>query len=111
MRRLFCLRISRGFRRTSSSSRRTSSDSSNFLTLLKGLPLAYNKDLQLDKEPLFRTRQVLSLLLPSLQALVLQCGVRREVMLKAASSELLLATAAADAIAATGIPFREAHEI
>jgi argininosuccinate lyase len=81
-----------------------------FLALLKGLPLAYNKDLQLDKEPLFRTRATLAVLLPALTALVASLQLNRERMRAAAGSELLLATARADRLAATGIPFREAHE-
>ncbi|HEX6099617.1 MAG TPA: argininosuccinate lyase [Thermoanaerobaculia bacterium] len=82
-----------------------------FLALLKGLPLAYNKDLQLDKEPLFRTRTLLAVLLPALTALVAGLKVNVERTRAAASSELLLATHEADMLAATGIPFREAHEI
>ncbi len=81
-----------------------------FLALLKGLPLAYNKDLQLDKEPLFRTRTTLALLLPALTALVSGLKLTPR-MSEAAASPLLLATDAADTLAATGIPFREAHEI
>jgi argininosuccinate lyase len=81
-----------------------------FLALLKGLPLAYNKDLQLDKEPLFRTRTTLALLLPALTALVSGLKLTPK-MREAAASPLLLATDAADTLAATGIPFREAHEI
>ena len=81
-----------------------------FLALLKGLPLAYNKDLQLDKEPLFRARTTLALLLPALTALVSGLKLTPK-MREAASSPLLLATDAADTLAATGIPFREAHEI
>jgi argininosuccinate lyase len=80
------------------------------LSLLKGLPLAYNKDLQLDKEPAFRTRALLANLLPALAALIEQLSVSRDVMREAASSELLLATQVADAIAARGVPFRVAHE-
>ena len=82
-----------------------------FLALLKGLPLAYNKDLQLDKEPLFRTRTTLALLLPALTALVAGLELNRERMRAAASGPLLLATDAADELAAQGIAFREAHEI
>jgi len=82
-----------------------------FLALLKGLPLAYNKDLQLDKEPLFRTRTLLAVLLPALTALVAGLKIDVERTRSAASSELLLATHEADKLAATGIPFREAHEI
>ncbi len=81
-----------------------------FLALLKGLPLAYNKDLQLDKEPLFRTRALLAVLLPALAALVAGLKIN-DAMREAASSHLLLATDAADELAAKGIPFREAHEI
>jgi len=82
-----------------------------FLALLKGLPLAYNKDLQLDKEPLFRTRTTLALLLPALTALVAALKLDRHRMRGAAGSPLLLATDAADELAAHGVPFREAHEI
>jgi len=82
-----------------------------FLALLKGLPLAYNKDLQLDKEPLFRTRTLLAVLLPALTALIAGLKIDVERTRSAASSELLLATHEADKLAATGIPFREAHEI
>jgi argininosuccinate lyase len=82
-----------------------------FLALLKGLPLAYDKDLQLDKEPLFRTRRVVAALLPALTALVAGLQLNRERMRSAASGDLLLATELADAIAARGIPFRQAHEI
>jgi argininosuccinate lyase len=82
-----------------------------FLALLKGLPLAYNKDLQLDKEPLFRTRTLLAILLPALTALIGGLKVNDERTRAAAASELLLATHEADMLAATGIPFREAHEI
>jgi len=82
-----------------------------FLALLKGLPLAYNKDLQLDKEPLFRTRATLAVLLPALTALVAGLKINHDTMRAAAGSPLLLATDAADELAAKGIPFREAHEI
>jgi argininosuccinate lyase len=81
------------------------------LALLKGLPLAYDKDLQLDKEPLFRTRAVLGVLLPALSALIEGLQLQRDRMREAAASPMLLATDAADELAAKGIPFREAHEI
>ena len=82
-----------------------------FLALLKGLPLAYNKDLQLDKEPLFRTRRTLAILLPALTALIAGLKINHDRMREAAGSPLLLATDAADELAAKGVPFREAHEI
>ena len=81
-----------------------------FLALMKGLPLAYDKDLQLDKEPLFRTRATLDVLLPALTALIAGLKLDRDRMRNAASDDLLLATAVADAIAAKGTPFREAHD-
>src|SRR5204863_3467304 len=81
------------------------------LALLKGIPLAYDKDLQLDKEPLFRTRAVLATLLPALAATVERLKLNHDRMREAATSAPLLATDAADELAAKGIPFREAHEI
>jgi len=89
---------------------RTLGDLTGFLSLLKGLPLAYNKDLQLDKEPLFRTNALLLVLLPALTELVKGLKITNK-MREAAASPLLLATDAADELAARGIPFREAHEI
>ena len=82
-----------------------------FLAMMKALPLAYDKDLQLDKEPLFRTRAALAAILPALDALLTGLTLDRERMRAAASSPLLLATDAADELAAQGVPFREAHEI
>jgi argininosuccinate lyase len=81
------------------------------LALLKGLPLAYDKDLQLDKEPLFRTRAVLEAALPALTALVKGLRLKSERMKVAAGDDRLLATELADALARRGVPFREAHEI
>ena len=82
-----------------------------FLALLKGLPLAYNKDLQLDKEPLFRTRVSIARMLPVLATLVETLTVNALTMRVSAASDELLATGLADALASRGIPFREAHEI
>ena len=81
-----------------------------FIALLKGLPLAYDKDLQLDKEPLFRTRAVLASLLPALNELIAGLSLDRDRMRAAAGGDALIATAVADALAATGMPFREAHD-
>jgi argininosuccinate lyase len=81
------------------------------LAILKGLPLAYDKDLQLDKEPLFRINRVIALVLPAVAAVIDGLQLDRERMRAAASSALLVATGYADKLAATGIPFREAHEI
>jgi argininosuccinate lyase len=81
-----------------------------FIALLKGLPLAYDKDLQLDKEPLFRTRAVIAALLPALNELIAGLSLDRDRMRAAAGGDALIATAVADALAATGMPFREAHD-
>ncbi|MDQ6802195.1 MAG: argininosuccinate lyase [Acidobacteriota bacterium] len=81
-----------------------------FLALLKGIPLAYDKDLQLDKEPLFRMRATLAVALPALSALIEGLKVNRDRMRAAAGGPMLIATAVADAMASRGIPFREAHE-
>ncbi len=81
------------------------------LAVLKGLPLAYDKDLQLDKEPLFRVRGVLDAALPAMTALVAGLKLRRERMRNAATDDRLLATELADALARRGVPVRQAHEI
>jgi argininosuccinate lyase len=81
------------------------------LSLLKGLPLAYDKDLQLDKEPLFRSRQLLGLLLPALTRLINGLQLNQERLRHAAGSDLVLATELADALARAGVPFREAHDM
>ena len=81
-----------------------------FIALLKGLPLAYDKDLQLDKEPLFRTRAVIASLLPALNELIAGLALDRDRMRAAAGGDALIATAVADALAANGMPFREAHD-
>ncbi len=80
------------------------------LAVMKGLPLAYDKDLQLDKEPLFRMHATLAAALPALTALIGGLKLNRERMRAAAQSPVLMATAIADAMAARGVPFREAHE-
>jgi len=81
------------------------------LAVLKGLPLAYDKDLQLDKEPLFRISRVIALVLPAVAAIIEGLQLNRDRMRAAASSDLLVATSYADKLAAKGMPFREAHEI
>jgi argininosuccinate lyase len=80
------------------------------LTVLKGLPLAYNRDLQEDKEPIFDSAATLRDSLEVLAGAVatLRVDVRR--MREAASDPLLLATDLAEALVREGVPFREAHE-
>jgi argininosuccinate lyase len=90
---------------------RAAGDVAGFLAMLKGLPLAYNKDLQLDKEPVFRLRATLAAALPAAAELVLGLALDRPRMRAAAADDRFLATELADALAARGVPFRRAHAI
>jgi argininosuccinate lyase len=80
------------------------------LTVLKGLPATYNKDLQEDKEPLFDTLDTLDLALPIAAAVVRTMSIRPEHM-AAALDDGLLATDLADYLVRRGVPFRECHHI
>ena len=80
------------------------------LATVKGLPLAYDRDLQEDKPPVFQTRRELRLALQALRVLVSGLEVERERLAAAASDPLLLATDAAEALVRQGVPFRDAHE-
>ena len=81
------------------------------LTVLKALPLAYNRDLQEDKEPLFDTVDTVKGSLKIMTALLANVEVHKEEMRKAASEEYTNATDLADYLVTRGIPFREAHQI
>ncbi|MDX2132628.1 MAG: argininosuccinate lyase [Planctomycetota bacterium] len=80
------------------------------LTTLKGLPLAYNKDLQEDKEPLFDAMDHLSLCLRVVPKILDTLVVRREACARAAAGGYANATDLADYLVGKGVPFREAHE-
>jgi argininosuccinate lyase len=81
------------------------------LTVLKGLPLAYNSDLQEDKEPLFDSVDTARSSLAIMAALLGSLRFREERMREAASDGFLLATDLAEHLVAAGVPFRQAHEI
>jgi argininosuccinate lyase len=81
------------------------------LTAIKGLPLAYNSDLQEDKEPLFDTVDTATASLTTLAAMVRHLQFNEEAMAEAASDGFLLATDLAEYLVSAGVPFREAHEI
>jgi argininosuccinate lyase len=81
------------------------------LTVLKALPLAYNRDLQEDKEPLFDTVDTVKSSLQIMASLIEKVEIDRERMLQAASEEYTNATDLADYLVLKGIPFREAHQI
>jgi argininosuccinate lyase len=80
------------------------------LATVKGLPLAYNRDLQEDKPPVFAARADLAGALAALTALVRSLELDREQLAAAAADPLLLATEAAEALVREGLPFRDAHE-
>ena len=77
---------------------------------MKGLPLAYNRDLQEDKAPVFAARADLAGALAALSALVRGLELDRERLAAAAGDPLLLATDAAEELVREGVPFRDAHE-
>lgn len=81
------------------------------LTMLKGLPLAYDRDLQEDKEPVFDALDTLELVLPALAGAVATMTVRGDRLAAAAPAGYTLATEVADWLVRRGIPFRDAHEI
>src|SRR5206468_6235897 len=77
---------------------------------VKSLPLAYDKDLQEDKAPVFAARADVAGALDALAVLVRGLQFDRERMAAACSDPLLRATDAAEALVRQGVPFRDAHE-
>ncbi|WP_299037412.1 argininosuccinate lyase [uncultured Pseudokineococcus sp.] len=86
-------------------------DLTGLLTTLKGLPLAYNRDLQEDKEPVFDAVDTLQVLLPAVTGMVATLRFRTERMAELAPQGFSLATDVADWLVRAGVPFREAHEV
>ncbi len=80
------------------------------LTMLKGLPFAYNRDLQEDKEPLFDSIDTVLLVLPAVTGMVATTDFDREKMALAAPLGFSLATEIADYLVRAKIPFAHAHE-
>jgi argininosuccinate lyase len=80
------------------------------LAVVKGLPLAYDRDLQEDKTPLFATRRDVRGALAALGALIGGLELDHERLAAAVSDPLLRATDAAEALVRDGVPFRDAHE-
>ena len=81
------------------------------LTTIKGIPLAYNKDLQEDKEPFFDAETTLESCLAIYTALVSQLSFNVNAMYEAAGEGYATATDVADYLAKRGVPFRDAHAI
>lgn len=81
------------------------------LTVMKSLPLAYNKDLQEDKEGMFDTVDTITVALDILSGMLQTMTVNEQVMEEATQKDFSNATELADYLANKGIPFRQAHEI
>ncbi|WP_374285949.1 argininosuccinate lyase [Lactococcus sp.] len=81
------------------------------LTVMKGLPLAYNKDLQEDKEGMFDTADTILTALSVMTGMLSTMTVNSEIMEKSTQEDFSNATELADYLASKGLPFRQAHEI
>jgi argininosuccinate lyase len=81
----------------------------SLLGTMHALPLAYSKDLQEDKEPLFDAIDNLELCLAAATGMIAEIRFNRERLAAAAEDEMLAATDLADALVKEGVPFREAH--
>lgn len=81
------------------------------LTTMKGLPLAYNKDMQEDKEPIFDAVDTVKLCLPVFCDMITTMKINKENMLKGAKGGFTNATDVADYLVKKGMPFRDAHEV
>ena len=81
------------------------------LTLMKGLPLTYNRDMQEDKEGFFDTYDTLLATLKIFADMIAKMGINRETMRTAAQGSYVLATDIADYLVDKGMPFREAHGV
>ncbi len=81
------------------------------LSLMKNLPLAYNKDMQEDKEAIFSAIDTLKLTLPPYIGMLATLSVNKEKMLAAAEGGFTNATEVADYLVAKGLAFREAHHV
>jgi argininosuccinate lyase len=81
------------------------------LTMLKGLPLTYDRDMQEDKEPVFDAVDTLELVLPALAGMISTMTVRVDRLAAAAPAGYTLATEVAEWLVRAGVPFREAHEV
>ncbi|NCT89925.1 argininosuccinate lyase [Cellulomonas sp. APG4] len=86
-------------------------DLTGLLTTLKGLPLAYNRDLQEDKEPVFDQVDTLEVLLPAFAGMVATLSFDTARMAELAPQGFSLATDVAEWLVRAGVPFRVAHEV
>ncbi|GEP48826.1 argininosuccinate lyase [Microbacterium saccharophilum] len=84
---------------------------SGLLATLKGLPLAYNRDLQEDKEPVFDSVTTLEVVLPAFAGMIATLRFDTERMAALAPEGFSLATDVAEWLVKRGVPFRDAHEV
>ncbi len=82
-----------------------------FLTVMKGLPLAYNKDMQEDKEGLFDAIDTVKMCLPVFTSMLDTMQINKDNMYSAAKGGFMNATDAADWLVKQGMPFRDAHAV
>jgi argininosuccinate lyase len=83
----------------------------NLLSVMKSLPLAYNKDMQEDKEVIFDSEDTLIVCLELFAKMLPSLIVNKEIMLESAKKGHMAATDVADYLVKKGLPFRDAHEI
>ena len=86
-------------------------DLTAILTVLKGIPLAYNKDMQEDKETLFDAYDTVKMCIPIFAKMLETMTVRKDKMRNGAKGGFTNATDAADYLVKKGVPFRDAHRI
>jgi len=86
-------------------------DLTALLTLMKGLPLTYNRDMQEDKEPAFDASDTLHLCVATVARMVPSIAIHTDAMQEATRDGFLEATDLADYLTTKGMPFREAHEV
>ncbi|MBQ7247044.1 MAG: argininosuccinate lyase [Lachnospiraceae bacterium] len=86
-------------------------DLTTLLTMLKGLPLAYNKDMQEDKEAIFDAADTVKLCLRVAEAMISSMTVNSDRMMQAAQQGFINATDLADYLTGRGIPFRDAYRL
>ena len=83
----------------------------SLLTVMKGLPLAYNRDMQEDKEPVFDAADTVNRALTVFAGMLQRITVHVGAMRRAADDGFITATDLADYLVRKGMPFREAHEV
>jgi argininosuccinate lyase len=83
----------------------------SLLTTMKGLPLAYNRDMQLDKESMFSSVEIIKKELEILAKFIREIRLNEDVIEKVLEDESLYATELAEYLVGKGVPFKKAHEI